>query len=121
MEKLQEQGLIQASIPVLMFPSVGFEKRSRMKAAIRQSKIARGSAPRGHLTLDSSSIVGNMNVLILDDVLTSGGSLKRECESLIDSFGEKAWLNFHAMTLFRTPVAKINVKETGRDQLEQSL
>ncbi|NBO38610.1 hypothetical protein EBU99_08505, partial [bacterium] len=109
------------SFQVMIFPPQGLRRRALIDANLRRHSVQTTSAgvgdslqtnPSRHSHDQAQGYALNkpiQNVLVLDDVLTSGGSLLREWKALcawaeIDPNALSPEFQLHALTLFRTPV-----------------
>ncbi|MEN9528381.1 MAG: hypothetical protein RI932_254 [Pseudomonadota bacterium] len=95
-------------IPVMMHPSIVFRKRAKTSSSVRRENLflAHQNA-EAQLGAEMQSEC-SMNVLVLDDVLTSGGSLWQEWTELRCTRQADESVSLHALTLFRTPGATNN-------------
>ena len=93
------------NMPALMFAAITLKRRALIDAQFRREKLDTENIlikdSIGPRFADSDSL----NVLVLDDVLTSGGALKREWTDLRAAMQGKCDVQLHALTLFRTPAA----------------
>ncbi|MEY4066510.1 MAG: hypothetical protein RIR26_2718 [Pseudomonadota bacterium] len=84
--------------------SLQWKKRALMSTPERRRNVKRienGNVPNLRA---SDEETGSGAVLILDDVLTSGGTLQREWLDLQEENILSEELSVHALTLFRTPL-----------------
>jgi len=99
---------MDAPVPVLMRPSLTFQKRAKISSKARRERLSSSRAdfhsdpPEDYLERPVR------NVLVLDDVLTSGGSLWKEWTDLQETGQADEHVLLHALTLFRTPSATKN-------------
>lgn len=108
------------SRPVLMFPQVGLRRRALTSADDRRKKISEDELLAESQIIVQNGMTRERNVLLLDDVLTSGGALKREYESCRLKFGRETPVNFYALTLFRTPAGHGIDKDVDAHELAKS-
>lgn len=105
--KKGEAGIACEKAPVCMFPGIALKRRALIDARSRREKLVTENI----VIIDSEnhrfSGAQSLNALVLDDVLTSGGALKREWTDLQAAMQAKCNVQLHALTLFRTPAASI--------------
>lgn len=118
-KELSEANLLKKRIPIRTFLPEGFKKRSLTSSTERRAHL-RGSheIPRGRFKGHSPCEIES--VLVLDDVLTSGGTILKETRAL-ELVGKKSsFFEFHVMTLFRTPCKPKTAAKRESDGLEQT-
>lgn len=103
--KKNDPGSAFENVPVCMFARITLKRRALIDARFRREKLDTENV----LIRDSEnprlSGSNSLNALVLDDVLTSGGALKREWTDLRAAMQSKCDVQLHALTLFRTPAA----------------
>jgi hypothetical protein len=90
-------------IPVMVCPSVVFSKRAKISSSRRRLELFYES--KNHIVAPPAQAESRrpVQVLVLDDVLTSGGSLRQEWTDLQRTRQADGSVCLHALTLFRTP------------------
>jgi orotate phosphoribosyltransferase-like protein len=88
-----------------MFASITLKRRALIDAQFRREKLDAENILIKDSICPHFAGSDSLNVLVLDDVLTSGGALKREWTDLRAAMQSKCNVQLHALTLFRTPAA----------------
>ena len=103
--KRTEAGCAFENVPALMFASITLKRRALIDAQFRREKLDAENILIKDSICPHFAGLDSLNVLVLDDVLTSGGALKREWTDLRAAMQSKCDVQLHALTLFRTPAA----------------
>lgn len=117
--ELHAQKHLQYKIPVQTFLPEGLKKRSFLNSEKRRAQVAIRSK-KTRCRAESLTQSATESVLILDDVLTSGGTILDELAAVGALRQQSPHVAFHAMTLFRTPRSQRAVEERESDGLVQT-
>lgn len=115
--ELLREKLIEHDVAIQIFLPAGFVRRSSLSSTKRRKGLL---TFRKKTQKNGFGFVENMSgsALILDDVLTSGGTLLKEVmDAQVHGTQEPGSL-FHALTLFRTPSSQSPVDEKALDELD---
>lgn len=109
--------LIEHDVAIQIFLPAGFVRRSSLSSTKRRKGLLTFRKKTQKNGLD---FVENMSgsALILDDVLTSGGTLLKEVMDAQAHGTKESSSLFHALTLFRTPSSQTPVGEKALDELD---
>ncbi|MEY2987932.1 MAG: hypothetical protein RJB13_1453 [Pseudomonadota bacterium] len=119
LKELSESNVLEKSVSIKTFLPEGLKKRSMTSSGKRREQM-RFSYEQTSSEVNSNSRSTIESVLILDDVLTSGGTILKESTEIQLLRRKTSFVEFHAMTLFRTPCKhKLDTKREG-DGLEQT-
>lgn len=118
LDELLRNGHMMRRPRIQTFLPDGIQKQARKSSEKRRRNLFFYERSQG-IKRGVISGCGVRSILILDDVLTSGGSLHKEYRELLGWGNEADRPEVHCLTLFRTPAAAAQESERVLNELER--